>query len=57
MEGNVSDMELENRKDVKIVYMANNWLITAIAIIVWIFLSFLNIYAIVQLGISHGDVS
>lgn len=57
VEGNVSDMELENRKDVKIVYMANNWLITAIAIIVWIFLSFLNIYAIVQLGISHGDVS
>ena len=57
MEGNVSDMELENSKDVKIVYMANNWFITVIAVIVWIFLSFLNIYAIVQLGISHGDVS
>ncbi|CAI4036204.1 hypothetical protein SMKI_15G0420 [Saccharomyces mikatae IFO 1815] len=54
---NTSDMELENGKDVKVVNMANNWIITVIAIIVWIFLSLLNVYAIVQLGMSHGDVS
>lgn len=52
-----SGMEIENGKDVKIVYMANNWIITVIAIIVWLFLSLLNVYAIVQLGMSHGDIS
>ncbi|CAI4050779.1 divalent metal ion transporter SMF1 SKDI_15G0380 [Saccharomyces kudriavzevii IFO 1802] len=56
-QSNTSDMELENGKEVKIVHMANNWVITVIAIIVWIFLSLLNVYAIVQLGMSHGDVS
>ena len=50
-------MQIENGKDVKIVYMANNWIITVIAIIVWIFLSLLNVYAIVQLGMSHGNIS
>lgn len=39
------------------VNMANNWITTIIAVLVWIFLSFLNIYAIVQLGMSHGDIN
>ncbi|KAH3900124.1 related to Manganese transporter SMF1 [Saccharomycodes ludwigii] len=37
--------------------MSNNWLTTICSFVVWIFISFLNIYMIVQLGISHGDIS
>ncbi|QLG73709.1 hypothetical protein HG535_0F02200 [Zygotorulaspora mrakii] len=39
------------------VNMANNWFTTIAAVLIWIFLSFLNVYAIVQLGISHGDIN
>lgn len=42
---------------IKVVNMANNWITTTIAGIVWIFLSLLNVYAIVQLGLTHGDIS
>ena len=41
----------------KIVSMANNWAITTISVLVWIFLSLLNVYAIVELGLTHGDIS
>ncbi|CAH02753.1 divalent metal ion transporter SMF1 [Kluyveromyces lactis] len=37
--------------------MSNNWITTIIAFLVWIFISLLNVYTIVQLGISHGDIS
>lgn len=47
---------LENGKDVEVVNMANNWITSIIGVIIWIFLSLLNCYAIVELGISHGDV-
>ncbi|EJS41825.1 smf1p [Saccharomyces arboricola H-6] len=56
-QADASDMELENGKEVKTINMANNWVTTVIGILVWIFLSLLNVYAIVQLGMSHGDVS
>lgn len=39
------------------VDMSNNWLTSIIAVLVWLFISVLNVYAIVQLGLSHGDVS
>lgn len=41
----------------KVVSMANNWVITTISVLVWIFLSLLNVYAIVELGLTHGDIS
>lgn len=46
-----------NPTTTKTIHMANNWVTTVVATIVWIFLSFLNIYAIVQLGLSHGNIS
>lgn len=52
-----SDIVYEDGVAIRTVNMANNWVTTVIGIIVWIFLSFLNVYAIVQLGLSHGDVS
>lgn len=52
-----SDIVYEDGVAIRTVNMANNWITTVIGIIVWIFLSFLNVYAIVQLGLSHGDVS
>ncbi|CUS24857.1 LAQU0S20e01442g1_1 [Lachancea quebecensis] len=39
------------------VDMSNNWATSILAFIVWLFISVLNVYAIVQLGLSHGDVS
>lgn len=36
----------------KIVNFANNWIVTIMGICVWLFLSLLNVYAIVQLGIT-----
>ncbi|CAB4256800.1 similar to Saccharomyces cerevisiae YOL122C SMF1 Divalent metal ion transporter with a broad specificity for di-valent and tri-valent metals [Maudiozyma barnettii] len=50
-------IENENGTTIKVVNMANNWIVTIIAGIVWVFLSLLNVYAIVQLGITHGDIS
>lgn len=49
--------ELENGQTTKVINMANNWFVTIISFVVWIFLSVLNIYAIVQLGITHGEIS
>lgn len=34
--------------------MSNNWLTTIVAVIIWIFITVLNIYMIVQLGLTHG---
>lgn len=41
----------------KVISMANGWIITTISVLVWIFLSLLNVYAIVELGLTHGDIS
>ncbi|EDO16324.1 hypothetical protein Kpol_1059p14 [Vanderwaltozyma polyspora DSM 70294] len=46
------DLQVENGQRTKTVYMANNWFTTIIGILIWIFLSILNIYGIVQLGIT-----
>lgn len=57
-EGNIDcSSQMENLKRVKIVNMANGWIVTIISVLLWIFLTMLNIYAIVELGISHGDIS
>ncbi|CCK67827.1 divalent metal ion transporter SMF1 KNAG_0A01380 [Huiozyma naganishii CBS 8797] len=53
----IDNERLENEPEIKTVNMANNWATTIVAILVWIFLSLLNVYAIVQLGISHGDIN
>lgn len=50
---NVDDTKHSGRT----INMANNWLTTIIAFAAWLFISVLNVYAIVQLGLSHGDVS
>lgn len=51
------DSTLENERNVKQINMANGWIVTIISVVVWIFLSVLNVYALVQLGLSHGDIS
>ncbi|KAK5774241.1 divalent metal ion transporter SMF1 PWA37_002953 [Arxiozyma heterogenica] len=45
----------DETRNVETVSMANNWITAIIAIIVWLFLSLLNCYAIVELGITHGS--
>lgn len=37
--------------------MSNNWITSIIAFVVWIFITMLNVYTIVELGLSHGDIS
>lgn len=38
----------------KYVDMANSWLTTGVAFAVWLFISVLNVYMIVKLGLNHG---
>lgn len=45
----------DDTKNIETINMANNWITSIIAIIVWLFLSLLNCYAIVELGITHGS--
>ncbi|CDO94450.1 unnamed protein product [Kluyveromyces dobzhanskii CBS 2104] len=47
----------EEEEPDKYIDMANGWITTIIAFLVWFFISLLNVYTIVQLGISHGDIS
>ncbi|CCE63819.1 hypothetical protein TPHA_0F03380 [Tetrapisispora phaffii CBS 4417] len=54
---NNSDVQGEEDNEYTMVDMSNNWAMTIVSGIVWIFLSLLNVYAIVELGISHGDIS
>ncbi|CAR24563.1 divalent metal ion transporter SMF1 [Lachancea thermotolerans CBS 6340] len=51
-----SDLDSENGSG-ETVDMSNNWVTSIIAVVVWLFISVLNVYAIVQLGLSHGDIS
>ncbi|SCU98658.1 LAFA_0G19394g1_1 [Lachancea sp. 'fantastica'] len=51
-----SQSDIENG-DSSVVDMSNNWVTSIIAIVVWLFISVLNVYAIVQLGLSGGDIS
>ena len=45
----------DDTKNIETINMTNNWITSIIAIIVWLFLSLLNCYAIVELGITHGS--
>ncbi|CCH59673.1 hypothetical protein TBLA_0B08580 [Henningerozyma blattae CBS 6284] len=49
---NSDNNDEDNGNSTKVVNMANNWVVTITGVIVWIFLSVLNVYAIVQLGIT-----
>lgn len=52
----ISENSHNGNENIEVVNMANNWITSIAAVIVWIFLSVLNCYAIVELGISHGAV-
>ncbi|CEP62398.1 divalent metal ion transporter SMF1 LALA0_S05e04764g [Lachancea lanzarotensis] len=52
----------ERRSDIEngeksVIDMSNNWVTSVIAFAVWLFISVLNVYAIVQLGLSKGDIN
>lgn len=52
----ISESAPNGNDNIEVVNMANNWITSTIAVVIWIFLSLLNCYAIVELGISHGDI-
>lgn len=54
-DNNTSDLESESK--VTYLDMSNNWITTIIAFVVWLFITVLNVYTIVQLGLTHGDIS
>lgn len=56
-EENTDDDAFENERRMRTVNMANGWITSICAVVLWVFLSFLNVYAIVQLGLSGGDIS
>ncbi|GCE99932.1 manganese transporter smf1 [Zygosaccharomyces mellis] len=56
-EENTDADAFENERRTRTVNMANNWITSICAVLVWIFLCFLNVYAIVELGLSGGDIS
>ncbi|CAR26833.1 hypothetical protein ZYGR_0I01050 [Zygosaccharomyces rouxii] len=56
-EENTDAGAFENERRTKTVNMANGWITSICAIFVWVFLSFLNVYAIVELGLSGGDLN
>lgn len=56
-EENTDADAFENERRTRTVNMANNWITSTCAVLVWIFLCFLNVYAIVELGLSGGDIS
>ncbi|AET37808.1 divalent metal ion transporter SMF1 Ecym_2051 [Eremothecium cymbalariae DBVPG len=41
----------------KCVDMSNSWMTTTVAVAIWIFISVLNVYSIVQLGVAHGSLN
>lgn len=41
----------------KMIDMSNNWITSSIAFLIWLFISVLNVYMIVKLGLSGGDIS
>ncbi len=52
-ENNLEQQEQEK----KYIDMSNNWATSIIAFLIWLFISVLNVYTIVKLGLSHGDIS
>ncbi|GAV52823.1 hypothetical protein ZYGR_0AI01050 [Zygosaccharomyces rouxii] len=56
-EENTDADAFENERRTRTVNMANNWITSICAVLVWVFLCFLNVYAIVELGLSGGDIS
>lgn len=50
----ITENTQNGNENVEVVNMANNWITSIVAVIIWIFLSLLNCYAIVELGINHG---
>jgi len=63
---NSASMELQDLNDgnmeqqdqaKKFIDMSNNWITSSIAFLIWLFISVLNVYMIVKLGLSGGDIS
>lgn len=50
------ETEEENTRSVKYFYMQNHWITTVILVLIWLFISAINIYAIVDLAMN-GFVS
>ncbi|SCU98123.1 LADA_0H10704g1_1 [Lachancea dasiensis] len=51
------DSSVEENGDNGFVDMSNNWATSTVSVLIWLFISVLNVYAIVQLGLLHGDIS
>ncbi|KAK6454400.1 manganese transporter [Scheffersomyces xylosifermentans] len=45
--------ESENKEEGKYKYMVNNWITATVAVVIWLFISILNVYAIVDMAM-HG---
>ncbi|SCU93965.1 LANO_0E05292g1_1 [Lachancea nothofagi CBS 11611] len=56
LDDHTSASDIENCDEITID-MSNNWITSSVAVVIWLFISVLNVYAIVQLGLSHGDIS
>lgn len=56
-DGNISDNVEGQEHGKKFIDMSNNWITSGIAFLVWLFISVLNVYMIVKLGLSGGDIS
>ncbi|CCF57160.1 hypothetical protein KAFR_0C01670 [Kazachstania africana CBS 2517] len=54
---NSEDEISDNETEIEPVSFVNNWITSIFSILIWLLLSILNVYAIVQLGLSHGNIS
>ncbi|CCH44523.1 Manganese transporter [Wickerhamomyces ciferrii] len=54
LESNVSSSD--DNRCTKSVNMANNWITSTISFLIWLFIAVLNVYMIVKLGLSGGEV-
>jgi len=59
IEGQVTneDNVEEQEQGKKVIDFSNNWATTILGIIVWIIITVLNVYMIVELGLSGGNIS
>lgn len=56
-EGQVIRIQTTDLSEQRYVDYSNNWVTSIIAAIAWLFVCVLNVYMIVQLGLSGGDIS
>ena len=46
----VDGMEIDETTGKKYKYMVNHWIVTLVALVIWVFVSMLNIYAIYEMA-------